>query len=898
MNGPHPPAWAEWLLAASVADASWRDGILGDLREEFGAISARDGRAGGRAWYWRQALRLAGRFTAARVARRFRSEQSWIAVADHHESGGWRRGWVRDLRCAWRAVVHRPALAGVVVVTLALALAANAAIFSLMDAIVLRPYRFAGVERVVLIASDSPAAAILDRESVAPFDLRAWQREVRTVSTLAAYEFWEPNLSEVETPEQIAGFRVSPRFFQVLGMQPVLGRTFTDAEATPGQHRRALVSHRLWTRRFGADPAVVGRTIRLDGEPFEVVGVAPAGFQIPFGSEVWAPLAFAPGEWDERQRGYLGVIGRLADGASVAGARAEITALAERHREQYPDTHARREAIVLPFPAGMADPGARPMLGMWQAAAALLLLIACANVANLLLARGAERAPELGIRVALGVGRGRLACQMILEGAILASIAAVVSLPLSWMALQYSRQGIPPDVIRWVPGWEYIALDRTVLALTGLLGAVATVLFSLLPAIHASRTGVSLALRHTGRGATAAPARFWIRHGLAGAQVALTLALLFGSGLMLTAVDRAINGSVGFDKNHVMTAQLTLPERPYESPESRRQFIARVTERMQAFPAATVVGVTSSLPYGSFSVARQIFPEGVTVAPAEALWADHRRVSGSYFAALQVPVLAGRTFDDRDGPDALLVAMVSRNFAEQHWPGQDPLGRRFRTAADGPWLTVIGVSGDVLHSWFLNERRPTVYRPIAQDPPLQHAFVIRTAGDPAALAGDLRRAIAAADPHQPIAQLATMDAVVAQRTSGFSFIASALGLVALIALVLSVTGVYSLMAYTAGQRTKEIGVRLALGASRGAVLRLTTRQAMQITAAGLAAGTAMAVGIGQVMQSLLRGIVSVSTDLPILAALVGVVAVVSAAASYFPARAATRVDPVTALRAD
>jgi putative ABC transport system permease protein len=365
---------------------------------------------------------------------------------------------------------------------------------------------------------------------------------------------------------------------------------------------------------------------------------------------------------------------------------------------------------------------------------------------------------------------------------------------------------------------------------------------------------------------------------------------------MLSAADSAVNGALGFDKSRLMTAQLVLPDRPYADVELRRQFVARVVERMQANPAAEIVAVTNSLPYSQNNAQRQIFPEGETLNPQEALSADMRRISPPFFSALGIPLVAGRFFTDNDREDTAAVAIVSQNFARRYWPDQDPLGRRFRTSADGPWLTVVGVSGDVLHNWFLNQRRPTYYRPLAQDSSPLLTFAIRTTGNPETLAGDLRRAILAADPSQPIDKLMTMDAVVAERTGGLLFLAQALSVIALIAFTLAVAGVYSLMAYIVSQRTREIGVRLALGATWWQVIRLTTGLAVKIAMIGAAVGTAMAIGIGRVMQSMLQGIAS--NELLTLAGLVLVLMAVTIAAAFLPARRAANMDPTTALKAE
>jgi predicted permease len=897
MSAPlEPPALAERSLRALISDPEWRDAVSGDMREEFASVARRRGAAAARGWYWRQALRLTGRFAAGRLLRRRDLLRPWSPATDVEESGGWRRGWLRDVRHAARSIGRRPSLAAVVALTLGLALASNATIYGLMDALVLRPYRFPGVDRLVLIASDSPTAQIIDRESVSAFDFREWRDASRTVTGLAAMEWWNANLSEVDTPELLPAFKVTPNFFDTLSVKPVLGRVFTKEEEELGNHRRVVLSHVLWTRKFAADRSIVGRTIRVDGEAFEVVGVAPPGFQIPYGSEIWAPTAFDSKRWSDRTPGNLDVIGHLVGDATVAAARSEFSNLVAEQRQRYPDTHAKREVTVMTFNEGFADPGAGLFLSLWQVAAALLLFIACANIANLLLARGTERTHEFSLRRALGSSRLRIAGQLMIEGTLLASLGVLVSIPLSWAGIALSRGGIPPSVLRFVPGWQFMEIDARVLGLTALLGALATIAFSLLPAIHASRAGVADALRESGRTQTASRRRQWLRNSLAAAQVALTLALLFGSGLMLVGADRAVNGDLGFDKRNLMTAQLVLPDRPYADAETRKQFIDRVLTAVQAIPAASEVAFTSAIPYGQSNPSRPIFPEGQSIDPQEARNADYRRVSPNLLSTLKIPMLAGRAFSDADHAGSIPVAIISKNFAERHWPGQDAVGRRFRTAPDGEWLTVVGVSADFLHNWFNRVRRPTFYVPHTQDAPFQVAFALRTIGDPLSLAGDLRRAIAAADPNQPISKLQSMEQVIEERTGGLSFLAKALAVVALIAFVLAVAGIYSLMAYAASQRTKEIGVHVALGASWWRVIRLTTGQALRVTAAGTLVGTVMAVGVGQVMQSSLVG--AVSNDFTTLGILIVLFTGVALLAAYLPARRAANLDPTTALRAE
>ena len=891
-----PPALAERILSWLIRDRDWRDSIVGDLREEFAESSRRDGLRRARRWYWREALTIGMRALITRGAAR-RARTRWpLDAAEIESSRSWRAGFARDLRHAVRAVARRPATSLVVVASLALTLAANSSIFALVDALVLRPFRFPGVERLVVIVSSNPQDAFVDRESVAPADFREWRSESHTLTNLSAAEWWDANLSGTDKPEQVAGFRVTADFFKAFQIQPMLGRDFVRGEETPGQHRRAILGYRLWIRQFGGNPGVVGQAVHIDGEPYEVVGIAPKGFAIPDGAEIWAPLAYSPDEWNNRRRGFLVVSGRLQNGVSLDRARAEIESIVARQRREYPDTNQARMVAVLDFQRGMADPGAGPFMSVVQAAGVLLLLIACANIANLLLARGGERAQEYAVRLALGAGRGRLAGQTILEGSILAVIAVIISVPLAWAALDVSRASIPASVIRFVPGLDFMRISPELFLVMLAMAAGATLAFTLFPALQAARIGISLALGQNSRTLTSSRERHWLRSTLAASQMALTLALLFGSVLLTATAYRAINGMFGFDKHNLLVARVVLPERPYAEADRRRQFVTTVTDRMRAIPAVSAVAMVSNLPYSGGNATRGFWPEGVTVKDREVRQVDYRRVSLDYFDTMRIPLLAGRDFSNGDRAGTEAVAIVSRSLAERYWPGASPLGRRFRITADGEWTTIVGVVGDVLHDWFQQRRAPTVYRPLAQDAPLSVAFVARTVGDPSNVAGDLRRAAAAADPDQPVIELKSMEDVIQDRTAGIAFIARALRVVGLIAFVLAITGLYSLMAFMTSRRTQEIGVRMALGATWWQVMRLATAQAVRITIAGLVVGAVMSAVLGRVLESVLLG--GVSNNLSQLGMLTGLMATVALTAAYLAARRAASIDPTLALRAE
>ena len=882
--------FAERLLSSVVRDHEYRESILGDLREEHARQVRRMGAARAGRWHFRQSIGIAMRYGMFRLLRR-KPPVRWIAIANDEPAA---KRWIgpRDVLYAWRAIKQRPGLAAVVVITLAVALAANSTIYSMMDAISLRPYRFPGIDRLLVVTTSAPDATFLDRENVSAADFREWREQSSTIKDWALYQWWDANLSGVDVPEQVAGFRVSPGYFALLGVTPVLGREFINEDAQQGQHRRVVLGHALWTRRFAANTGIVGTTVRFDGEPYEVVGVAPPQFNIPDGAEVWATLALSDTQWQNRRAADYAAFARLADGETVERARAELTSIISTQRRDHVDTNTNRLARVVSFTEGMADPGAGPFMTVSQAATILLLLIACANIANLLMARGSERSAEYSLRLALGASRARLFSQTLLEGVLLSGMAVLLSMPLLAIGLGLSRAAIPASVIRFLPGFSFIEIDVRLFAVTALLGSAAMLMFSLLPALQAVRTQVAESLRQSGRTLTSGRNRQWLRSALATTQMALALALLFASTMALSAANRAVNGVLGFDKQNVLVGQLVLPTRTYDDAEKRRQFVTKVVEAMRPTPAVTQIGVTSHIPAGFGGNVRRFFPDGVQLTEAEARVVDFRRVTTEFFSALKIPLLRGRWFDDSDRSETTPVAVVSKAVAQRYWGDQDPIGKRFKVAVDGPLITVIGVSGNVMHNWF-TRREETVYRPISQDAPYTVAFAVRTIGDPTTLSGDLRRAVAAADPDQPMS-LVSLDQLVEDRAGGFTFIAQALGVVAVIALVLSILGIYSLMAYLTAQRTHEIGVRMALGAGRWQVVRATTKRALGITVAGIVAGAALAFGLGRVMQAMLQGFVT--TNLVQLLAIVVILAAAGLLAAYFPARRAAGIDPMNALR--
>lgn len=887
-----PPRIAERLLALVVSDPDWRDSVIGDLSEEFILARDRVGAVKAGWWYRRQVLGVALHRLAARLSGGSRMPQR-LPEPTTDRAGVIGVLW-DDLRQAWRTVRHQTALSTTVVIVLATALAANAAIFSMADAIVLRPFRYPGVARAVLIASDGHQR-FFARESVAPGDFLDWREQALDVfDRMAAVSWWDPNYTHDGPPQQLAGFRVSAALFDILGTRALLGRTLTKADER-SESPVAVLSHAFWTRQFGAHPDVLDKTVWLDGTPHRVVGVMPPEFTVPFGADVWAPLSFRPEARADRTTRMLIVVAQLGPGASIESAEQRLQAILVQQKRDYPNTHAKRQVSVRSFTEGFGDPGAGPFVAVWQVAAFLLLLVACANVANLLLARNAERERELAVRLALGASGRRITWQLLLEALVLAGIASVLALPLIWAALQAMRAALPDSILRFVPGIAYLGLQPRTFLVTAVLAVAATVAAAMVPAWRASRGSVSEALR-PGTRVSAGATRQRGRAVLATAQIALTLALLATAGLSLSALYRVTEGPIGFDTKGILTGRVALPEARYADPEKRRQFIDQVLLRMTALPSVTDVAATTDLPYGGTYNSVHFWPEEVPARDATAVQVEQRRATPTALTLLKVPLLNGRMLASTDGPGAPPVAVVSRNMVNKFWPNTSVIGKRFRLQADGLPITVVGVVGDVAQDWIVDTHDPVVYLPAAQDPPFSFAVLVRTIPDPNQLAANLRAAVQAADPDQPVIGLRTMEKVVEDKTVGLRFAANTLGLIAIISCLLSSVGLYSLMSFLTTRRTREIGVRVALGATRWDVIRLTGLTAMRLTGAGIVLGLVLAYLAGRLLEQAMFGVIT--PDLSLAVGLSVLLAAVSLAASYLPARRAAMMDPTVALRTD
>jgi putative ABC transport system permease protein len=875
-----PPRTAERLIALALGRDHERDMVLGDLHEEYVRRSARQSAD---AWYWRQALSVG----VHALVRRDRS-----GAAPYRSGDFFMRIFLKDVKYAWRSLLKRPLLAVTVATTLAFGLGANAAIFNLIDRMVLRPFPLADPDHTVLLSETGPRLDYGNKETVSPANFLDWRTSVGTLTHLSGIQWWDASLLERGNPERLQGFQVSSGFFDALGMRPALGRGFVRDDETFGRHRVAVLSDALWKRRFGADPTVVGRSITIDGEPYQVIGIGPPRFAFPDGSEIWAPLAFDPKQAPRRDVRYLTVIGRLHSGKSVEDAQTEIAVIADRLAREYPDANRDHGARALTLTRGMLDQGTGPILALWQASALVVLLIACANIVNLMLARTAERRRETAVRLALGASRGRVIRELLTESTLLALLAVPLAIAFAWVALHLIRISMPARILRFVPGFEMLGPDSRLLAFTTGLALLTALVFGVLPALQAARSRVSEALKDGGR----TTGRQVLRRAIVVAEMSIALPLLVAAGLGVIGTNRFLNGPQGYDPNGLLTMKLVLPERTYADDAARRRFVERAMDTLGSVPGVEHAAAVNNLPAAGSNSSRKIEIDGrPPVDPKDPPVVDNRVTTTDYFTTMRIPMVRGRAFTNADREGSAPVAIVSESMANKYWPGEDPVGRRLRIG-DGPWISVVGICGDVIQDWFDKRNAPTLYRPIQQAPSDYLGIVVRAGGDTAAIAPAVRQALLRVDSTQPVFEMMSMRVQLKERTIGLQYLAAIMTVFAGLALLLAVVGLYAVMAYMVTQRRHEIGVRMALGASPRDVVRLTVGQAARLTAIGAAIGFALSIALGRLMQAGLLGIASNDGRVTVIFGLI--LAASALVASYLPARRAAAIDPLVALRTE
>jgi predicted permease len=804
----------------------------------------------------------------------------------------------QDVRYCLRALRKNPGFTIIAVITLALGIGANTAIFSMVNALLLHPYNFRDLDRLVRVWENRGIDEGWDARWIAPrdaADLRGGGAEV--FEGFTTYQDKSFNLAVDGGVQPVLGCRVSTSFFDLLGISPAAGRTFTEAEEQSGSDGVAIVSHGFWQRRFGGDPRLLGKTIQLNHRTYTVVGIMPVGFSYPVPAELWIPLALTPEEKNNRSERSVQALGRLKDGVSVTQARAALEGTAHRFQQEYPATNSGRTTGVLQLRKELYLYTV-PMFGLLQAAAGFVLLLACANLANLLFARIIGRQKEIAVRTALGASQERIARLFVTEMLLLSTIAGAVAVTVSFWGVKLLRNSISEDWTKWVPGWNGIRVDRTALAFAILLTVVVGALSGVATALHAGRVDPYATLKETARGPMLG-GKSRVRNALVVAQVMFALILLVCAGITAEGFVRLARVYEGFEPANVLRLEISLPDKSYSDNVRIAGFYDQFLRGASALPGVRAAALITNSPASNVDNETTFFTikgrPGLKASEASA--ADLQTSSPDYFGVLRIRLIAGREFSDADNAGAERVVVISKSLATRFWPRGDELDQQIKLgAADSqePWMTVVGVVEDARQNWWNPAARPTIYEPFRQVPQRSMTILLRTAANPTGQVPAIREVVRQIDSEVAIRGVGTMESEIADSIAIIRIMGILMAIFGGVALVLSSVGVYGVLAESVARRTPEIGIRLALGADPRDVMKLVLGQAVKLTGLGLAIGLPLAFAANRAMMSFIFGVVSM--NLTVLAGFAALLMIVALAAGYVPARRAMRVDPMVALR--
>jgi putative ABC transport system permease protein len=796
-----------------------------------------------------------------------------------------------DIQYGLRLLRKSPGFATIAIATLALGIGANTAIFSAVDALLIRALPYADPNRIVMVWEDATAAGF-PRNTPAPGNYTDWARLNRSFAGIAATRGVSANITGAGVPEQIAGRAVTPNFFSVLGVKPAIGRTFTDDE----DHATAqvvVISHGLWQRRYGGDSTIVGTTILMNGSRYEVIGVMPQAFVFRSRDmDYWIPISFSPAAAALRTSHFLNVVARLAPGETLDAAKSDMRRVDEALRKQYPEPGRHATSVLVPIEEDLLGDTRAELLVLMGAAAAVLL-IACANLASLLLSRAAGRRGELAVRAALGATRGRLVRQMVIEATIFSLLGGAVGLAIAPAGASVMAQLTP----RGFPAQTSSILNLRLLVFALVVSIATGIVFGFVPALQAARASLRDAMQHGARSAVGGRGRV-TRDALVVLQVAAALVLLAGAGLMLRTMANLRAIELGFRPDHLLTVRTTLPQSKYREAAQRLSFYERVIAGVRALPGVQSAAYSSLLPFLSPGNTTWFSIEGIPPDQDDPRDTLFRTGTSEYLQTLGVQLVEGRLLDGRDGVDAPRSVVVNDMLARKYWPRGPAVGGRMRLGdPDGPYYTIVGVVRDVRERGHTLATKPLVYLPYAQRlASFPEYLVVRTAGAPADLVDAIRRIIARVDPDQPVSAVRTMDEIVDLDVADRQQQMILLGTFAGLALLLASIGLYGVLSYAVAQRSREIGLRIALGATTGSVMRVVVARGLWLTLIGLSIGLALAWAATRAMQNVLYGVTA--GDPSTYAAVVGLLGAIALFASYVPARRASRMDPIAVLRAE
>ena len=800
----------------------------------------------------------------------------------------------KDVRYGARMLVKSPAFTAAAIITLALGIGATTATFSCADALLWKPIPLPGLDSLVMIGQrgDDPN----DFNSATPADIDDLRQQSTALGPVAS---WQGGLANIVggggEPDRVAQALVTANFFDVIGVQPVRGRAFQAGEDQPGHERELILSDALWHNRFGADPAIVGKDIRLDDQDYQVIGVMPPKYVFPLATDLWTPMALSPEKRTSRKLQLVQSMAHVKPGITVAQAVSEAEGIAGRLRSAYPDTNKNRHFAVWPSHRYLVDQETNNYLIMLLCSVSFVLLIACANVANLQFARATSRLREVAVRTALGASRGRIITQLVTESVLLAVTGGVLGLLVAYWSLNLIRGGMPPEIMRYIVGWQDMRLDTRALAFTMTAALASGILAGLAPAWQNSRPNLTDALREGGRSSSGSRQRHLLRNILVGGEIALAVVLLVGASLMVRGFHTILASGERLEPSTLLTLRLALTETKYREPHQIAGFYRDVLTRLNALPGVRSAAAVTAMPYSDHSNWNQFTIEGQPVDRDNQLWAMYQISSPEYFPTARVPLREGRFLNNSDGPDSLAVVLVSEAVVQRYWHGKSPLGQKIAIVdSKRPPLTVVGVVGDMVHNPYGREPQRALYVPYQQEPNRWMDIGIRTAGNPLLVASSVGAAIRAIDSEQPVTDMQSMEKAIHDRSIGLQYVEIFMAVFGVLALVLSAVGVYGVMAYMVSEQTHDIGLRMALGAPRILVLRAVFRRGMLTALAGLAVGLPIGCWLALVTQSLIYGVTA--KDPVTFIGIPLILLMATAVAILVPARRAMGIDPIVALR--
>ncbi len=800
---------------------------------------------------------------------------------------------LKDLGYGVRMLFRNPGFTAVALLAITLGIGANTTTFSAIDATLFHPFAFPNQERLVMLWERGLERGFW-RGSVAPANAKDWSEQNQTLEQVVQISNRYFDLTERDEPERFFGYLVSARFFDALGTRALYGRTFAADEGLPGKQDVVVLKYNLWQRRFAGDPNIINQTIRLDGKSVTVIGVMPQDFNYPFnGGEMWAPLVFEPKDLTNRGGHYLQVMGLLKPSVTIQQAREDLNGIAARAAEQFPETNAGRGVSIVTLTEDSTR-GSRMYAPVMLAAVGFVLLIACANVANLLLVRGASRQKEMAIRLAMGASRWRLVRQLLTESLLLSFIGGALGLLLSVWGVGALSRAIPDEFSKFIPGWHNLVINRTAFIFTLIASIITGLLFGLVPAIQSTKTSFNEGLKEGGKGTSGKASHNRARNVLVVAEVALSLVLLIGAGLMIRSFVELLRSDFGINPANVLTMEVSLPNEKYPTVEKRMGFYNQLLARVDGLPGVTQAGGIGNLPMGGSNnshgfekIGQTIFQQGkqpnILCTP----------VTPGYLDAVGTRLIRGRNLTEQDLSNAPLVAMVNETFGKEFLSGQDPIGQQFNQPGAPP-VTIIGITADVMNDDFEDRHQSQIYTPYTQETWRSMYLVIRAGSDPTQLTPAVRGEVSGLDKTLPLFNVKSMERLVAERMSPKRLATAMMAVFAIVALALAGVGIYAVMSYTVSQRTHEVGIRMALGAQPRDIFKLVVAQGLVLTLVGIVIGLIGAYAMTRAMSQLLYGVTT--TDPLTFIGISLVLGGVAMLACFVPTRRATRVDPMIALR--